>query len=83
MESDLSMTISDGMIRQNGAPWNKPKMPNENARTASIALATETSDDLHRPEDTKVEYICHRRDGHEFETAHSNRCNYWKKRDES
>lgn len=38
------------------------------------------SDQLHRPEDSKTQYICIRR-GHNnsFETAHSNTCNFWKR----
>lgn len=80
-ESDLAMTISDGMIRAELRTLEQSeKAKRKCANCLYCTCDGNVRDDLHRPEDTTVEYLCHRRDGHEFETAHSNRCNYWKKR---
>lgn len=75
------MTISDGMIRAELRTLEQmEKAKRKCANCLYCTSGDNVRDNLHRPEDTVVEYLCHRREGHEFETAHSNRCNYWKKR---
>ena len=76
MESDVTMAISEGMIRAERRSLEQSEKAKRNcANCLHCTCGGSVHDDLHRPE---VEYLCRRRDGHEFETAHSNRCNYWK-----
>lgn len=78
------MTISDGMIRAELRTLEQiEKAKRKCANCLYCTTRDKVSDSLHRPEDTTVEYLCRRREGHEFETAHSNRCNYWKKQIDS
>lgn len=75
------MTISDGIIRAELRTLEQmEKAKRKCANCFYCTSGDNVRDNLHRSEDTAVEYLCHRREGHEFETAHSNRCNYWKKR---
>lgn len=78
------MTISDGMIRAELRTLEQmEKTKRKCANCLYCTSGDNVRDNLHRPEDTTVEYLCCRREGHEFETAHSNRCNYWKKQIDS
>lgn len=78
------MTISEGMIRAERRTLEQSEKAKRNcANCLYCTCAGNVRDDLHRPEDTTAEYLCHRREGHEFETAHSNRCKYWKKQIDS